>query len=64
LLVTLDHPALAPLIRDRDSKLTATFDAVFAGADIRIACTPVGFDPVLEPHASPVIDKPLTGLRR
>ena len=27
------------LIRDRDSKFTATFDAVFAGADIRIIRT-------------------------
>ena len=30
------------LIRDRDSKFTATFDAVFAGADIRILRTPFG----------------------
>jgi hypothetical protein len=29
------------LIRDRDSTFTATFDAVFAGVDIRIPCTPV-----------------------
>src|ERR1700716_3472297 len=29
------------LIRDRDSKFTATFDAVFTGADIRIIRTPV-----------------------
>jgi putative transposase len=29
------------LIRDRDSKFTAAFDAVFAGADIRIVRTPV-----------------------
>jgi putative transposase len=28
------------LIRDRDSKFTATFDAVFASADIRIVPTP------------------------
>jgi transposase InsO family protein len=29
------------LIRDQDSKFTATFDAVFVGADIRIIRTPV-----------------------
>jgi putative transposase len=29
------------LVRDRDSKFTATFDAVFAGADIRIIRTPI-----------------------
>ena len=29
------------LIRDRDTKFTATFDTVFAGADIRIIPTPV-----------------------
>jgi putative transposase len=29
------------LVRDRDSKFTATFDAVFAGAGIRIIRTPV-----------------------
>jgi putative transposase len=29
------------LIRDRDSKFTAAFDAVFIGADIRIIRTPV-----------------------
>jgi hypothetical protein len=28
------------LIRDRDSKFTAAFDAVFTGADIRIIRTP------------------------
>jgi putative transposase len=29
------------LIRDRDSTFTTAFDAVFAGADIRIIPTPV-----------------------
>jgi putative transposase len=29
------------LIRDRDSKYTTAFDAVFAGADIRIIRTPI-----------------------
>ena len=29
------------LVRDRDSKFTSAFDAVFTGADIRIIRTPV-----------------------
>ena len=29
------------LIRDRDSKFTAAFDAVFTGADLRIIRTPI-----------------------
>ena len=33
------------LIRDRDSKFTAAFDAVFTGADIRITRTPVRSPP-------------------
>ena len=41
LLMDLDdaHRCFQFLIRDRDSKFTAAFDAVFAGADIRIIRT-------------------------
>jgi hypothetical protein len=43
LLIDLGHRAdqFRFLIRDRDSKFTAAFDAVFAGADIRILRCPV-----------------------
>ena len=41
------------LIRDRDSKFTAAFDAVFAGADIRILRAPCGHrGPTPSPNAS------------
>jgi putative transposase len=43
LLMDLGDPAeqFKFLIRDRDSRFTAAFDAVFAGGDIRIIRTPV-----------------------
>src|SRR5829696_9200040 len=43
LLMDLDDRAaqIRFLIRDRDTKFTAAFDAVFSGADIRIIRTPV-----------------------
>ena len=41
------------LIRDRDSKFTAAFDAVFGGADIRILRCPCGHPgPTRSPNAS------------
>ena len=47
LLMNLGEQAeqLRFLIRDRDSKFTASFDAVFAGADIRIIRSPVRAPP-------------------
>ncbi len=47
------------LIRDRDTKLTATFDAVFAGADIRIIRTPVR-----APRANAIAERWIGTLRR
>ena len=47
------------LIRDRDSKFTATFDAVFAGADIRIIRTPVR-----APRANAIAERWIGTLRR
>jgi transposase InsO family protein len=46
------------LIRDRDSKFTAAFDAVVAGADIRIIRTPVR-----APQANAIAERWI-GLRR
>jgi len=47
------------LIRDRDSKFTAAFDAVFAGADIRIIRTPVR-----APRANSIAEPFIGTLRR
>jgi transposase InsO family protein len=47
------------LIRDRDSKFTAAFDAVFTGADIRIIRTPVR-----APRANAITERFIGTLRR
>ena len=47
------------LIRDRDSKFTAAFDAVFAGGDIRIIRTPVR-----APRANAIAERWIGTLRR
>jgi putative transposase len=47
------------LIRDRDSKFTAAFDAVFAGVDIRIIRTPVR-----APKANAIAERFIGTLRR
>jgi putative transposase len=47
------------LIRDRDAKFTAAFDAVFAGADIRILRTPVQ-----APRANAIAERLIGTLRR
>jgi putative transposase len=55
-----DHAAqFRFLIRDRDSKFTAAFDAVFAGADIRIIRTPVR-----APRANAIVERWIGTLRR
>jgi putative transposase len=47
------------LIRDRDSKFTTAFDAVFTGADIRIIRTPVR-----APRANAIAERFIETLRR
>ena len=47
------------LIRDRDSKFTAAFDAIFAGADIRIIRTPIR-----APRANAIAERFIGKLRR
>ena len=47
------------MIRDRDAKFTAAFDAVFAAADIRILRTPVR-----APRANATAERWIGTLRR
>jgi putative transposase len=61
LLIDLDDRAdrFRFLIRDRDSKFTTAFDAVFTGADIRIIRTPVR-----APRANAIAERFIGTLRR
>ena len=61
LLMDLDDRAdqFRFLIRDRDSKFTTAFDAVFTGADIRIIRTPVQ-----TPRANAIAERFIGTLRR
>jgi transposase InsO family protein len=61
LLMDLDDRAdrFRFLIRDRDSKFTAAFDAVFTGADIRIIRTPIR-----APRANAIAERFIGTLRR
>ena len=47
------------MIRDRDSKFTSAFDAVFTGADIRIIRTPIR-----APRANAIAERFIGTLRR
>jgi transposase InsO family protein len=47
------------LIRDRDSKFTTAFDAIFEGADIRIIRTPIR-----APRANAIAERFIGTLRR
>ena len=47
------------LIRDRDSKFTTAFDAVFTGTDIRIVRTPIR-----TPRANAIAERFIGTLRR
>jgi putative transposase len=47
------------LIRDRDSRFTATFDAVFTGTDIHVLRTPVR-----APRANAIAERWIGPLRR
>jgi putative transposase len=47
------------LIRDRDSKFTATFDAVLTGEGVQIVRSPIG-----APRANAVAERWIASLRR